>query len=149
MKYLIAILVVVGLGFCVWSYKKEPAPTPIPLQIQPTIPTTPTPDPIKAVRTYEGTWVTGGARKRNLNGTMTSVVTNTGTNQWSGRFFGVWEGVKFSYTVAFSGSQENLTGTATIDGANYTWTGKVVADNFSGVFTSSRYDGNFNLKEKS
>src|SRR3954447_15318875 len=71
---------------------------------------------------YEGTWVT---TNRPLDGTMTCVVTELGENQWQGRFYGVWEGQAFSYTVRFSGPPERLRGRAAVDGADYEWTGRM------------------------
>jgi len=98
---------------------------------------------------YEGTWVT---TNRKLDGTMTCVVTDLGNNRWRGHFYGVWEGVQFSYTVRFSGPPEKLHGTAVIDGADYEWTGTITkgpGGRFKGSFGGSRYVGWFDLKQKS
>ena len=84
--------------------------------------------------TYEGPWYTGvtedGRRtgRRRLEGIMTCVVKSTGKDKWDGRFFGVWHGVKFSYDVKFTGKPNNLKGKATIDGASYTWEGKMAQE---------------------
>jgi len=105
-------------------------------------------------RVYSGAWKT---TNRKLDGTMTSAVKELGENKWQGRFYGVWQGVSFDYTVAFTGSPSDLRGTATIDGASYTWTGAIgpsaAADAapgsvFKGTFGGSRYNGSFELKEK-
>src|SRR4051795_11320847 len=69
---------------------------------------------------YEGFWHT---TNRKLDGTMTCAVKDLGDNKWSGRFHGVWQGVPFDYTVAFTGPPEKLQGKATIDGADYIWSG--------------------------
>lgn len=94
---------------------------------------------------YYGTWVT---TNRRLDGTMQADVTNLGNDNWSGRFFGVWQGVDFDYTVKWSGPPENLTGTAVIDHADYQWNGDIADDHFKGKFTGSRYTGHFDLKRK-
>jgi hypothetical protein len=97
---------------------------------------------------FEGPWKT---TNRKLDGIMTCVVKQTGEEKWQGRFFGVWPGVPFDYTVPFSGPPEKLQGTATIDGASYTWTGEMNRASqpcFKGTFGGSRYTGNFELTEK-
>ncbi|MBC7856725.1 MAG: hypothetical protein IAF94_25120 [Pirellulaceae bacterium] len=99
--------------------------------------------------TYEGTWNT---TNRKLDGPMTCVVTSLGEDKWQGRFYGVWFGQAFDYTVTFSGSPTELAGKAVIDGADYTWKGKIQKDStgiFTGTFGGSRYEGYFSLKEKS
>ena len=97
---------------------------------------------------YEGTWVT---TNRKLDGTMTAEVTDLGGNKWKGKFYGVWQGVRFSYDIEFSGPPNKLEGTARIDGANYRWTGEIGRDSpswFKGKFDGDRYLGHFELKEK-
>ena len=94
---------------------------------------------------YEGTWVTVKGKK--LDGRMTAVVTPMG-DEWSGRFFGIWQGVKFDYTVKFAGKFEALIGKATIDGAKYDWRGSIDLDSFKGSFTGDRYHGSFDLRRK-
>ena len=99
-------------------------------------------------RVYEGQWHT---TNRKLDGTMTCVVTDLGSENWQGRFVGNWQGVPFDYTVKFSGPPNDLHGTATIDGADYSWTGQMSGDSqgsFKATFTGNRYLGNFDLKEK-
>lgn len=98
---------------------------------------------------YEGTWIT---TNRPLTGTMTCVVTDQGNNQWRGHFYGIWQGVQFSYKVRFSGPPEMLKGKAIIDGADYEWTGtmtKGTPGSLKGSFTGGRYEGSFDLKRKS
>jgi hypothetical protein len=98
---------------------------------------------------YVGTWNT---TNRKLDGPMTCVVKPLGDEQWQGRFHGVWQGVPFDYTVPFTGQPSDLRGTATIDGASYTWTGSFTAATprvFKASFGGSRYLGSFELKEKS
>jgi hypothetical protein len=97
---------------------------------------------------YEGQWRT---TNRKLDGTMTCYVTDLGGQQWQGRFVGVWQGVPFDYTVKFTGPPDQLQGTATIDGASYTWTGEMSADSagsFKAKFGGDRYAGYFDLKER-
>jgi hypothetical protein len=98
--------------------------------------------------TCVGTWNT---TNRKLDGTMTCVVTEMGAEQWRGRFYGVWQGVAFDYTVPFSGPPSDLRGTAQIDGADYTWKGQITKGSpgdFKGTFGGTRYYGSFDLKEK-
>lgn len=90
---------------------------------------------------FEGPWKT---TNRKLDGIMTSVVKDLGDERWEGRFYGVWQGVKFDYTVAFTGPESDLRGTATIDGAHYDWKGsfdRKSGGRFQGSFTGSRYEG--------
>jgi hypothetical protein len=97
---------------------------------------------------YEGTWVT---TNRKLDGPITCAVTDLGDNQWRGHFYGVWQGVQFSYLVDFSGPPEKLRGRAVIDGTDYEWVGTIgtaSAGSFRGQFWRSRYIGSFTLKQK-
>jgi hypothetical protein len=98
---------------------------------------------------YVGSWKT---TNRKLDGPMTCAVKDLREDKWQGRFYGVWQGVPFDYTVAFTGPPSSLRGTATIDGASYTWTGTITSEKpgvFKGTFGGSRYVGSFELKEKS
>src|SRR5690349_17822697 len=98
-------------------------------------------------RVYEGQWHT---TNRKLDGTMRCIVTDLGNENWQGRFIGTWQGVPFDYTVKFSGPPNHLYGTATIDGADYSWTGEMADDSqgsFKATFTGNRYLGYFDLKE--
>jgi len=96
---------------------------------------------------YEGTWHT---TNRKLYGTMTCAVKDLGDNKWSGRFYGQWQGVPFDYTVPFTGPPEKLQGKATIDGADYIWSGSFNNDDgrFKGNFGGNRYSGYFDLAKK-
>jgi hypothetical protein len=97
---------------------------------------------------YEGVWHT---TNRKLDGPMTCRVTRLGHEQWQGRFYGVWQGVPFDYTVRFSGPATSLRGTATIDGADYVWTGAFGPQSprtFRGTFGGTRYEGYFALEER-
>jgi hypothetical protein len=98
--------------------------------------------------TYEGTWLT---TNRKLDGPITCVVTDVGDNNWRGHFYGVWQGVEFSYKVNFTVPPERLRGKAVIDGANYEWTGEMcqgAAGRFKGTFWGDRYFGSFTLRQK-
>jgi hypothetical protein len=105
--------------------------------------------PASAVdRVFEGPWHT---TNRKLDGTMRCIVTDLGNENWQGRFVGAWQGVPFDYTVKFSGPRNHLHGTATIDGADYSWNGEMGGEShgwFKATFTGNRYTGNFDLKEK-
>jgi hypothetical protein len=97
---------------------------------------------------YVGSWKT---TNRKLDGLMTCAIKDLGEDKWQGRFYGVWQGIPFDYTVAFTGPRSDLHGTATIDGASYIWTGNITSQApavFKGTFGGSRYAGSFELKEK-
>ncbi len=103
-------------------------------------------------RVFEGPWKT---TNRKLDGIMTAVIKDLDDDQWQGRFYGVWQGGSFDYTIKFSGKPHSLKGTAVIDHADYTWTGAIAeepADGSPAVFTArfggSRYTGHFAMKEK-
>ena len=93
---------------------------------------------------YQGTWVT--TQGRQLDGTMTCILTPTAKHHYNGRFYGVWMGVPFDYTVPITGPIQKLQGTAFIDGASYSWAGWVTKDQLKANFTGSRYGGSFNLR---
>ena len=98
--------------------------------------------------TYEGTWRT---TNRRLDGRMTCVVRELGDERWNGHFYGVWQGVSFSYRVTFSGPPNKLSGKAEIDGADYAWTGAIkpgAPATFVGSFDGNRYRGDFHLAQK-
>lgn len=92
---------------------------------------------------YEGTWQ---AHNRPIDGPMSCTATYVAKDRWQGRFYGVWQGVEFDYTVEFAGPIDGLKGEALIDGASYLWAGNIGARHFDGNFTGSRYDGTFRLK---
>jgi len=96
---------------------------------------------------YEGNWHT---TNRKLDGVMTCAVKDLGENKWSGRFYGQWQGMPFDYTVAFAGPPDKLQGKATIDGADYLWSGSFNPDegHFKGQFGGNRYSGYFDLAKK-
>lgn len=97
---------------------------------------------------YHGTWKT---TNRKLDGEMTAVVTELGQEKWRGRFYGVWQGVPFDYTVNFAGPPSDLRGTAVIDHADYQWRGSLSDESprrFKGSFGGSRYTGYFDLQAK-
>jgi hypothetical protein len=99
-------------------------------------------------RVFVGPWKT---TNRPLDGQMTCIVKELDKDLWQGRFYGVWQGVPFDYTVKFSGPPSSLKGTAVIDHADYTWTGAIDDESpatFKGKFGGSRYTGHFALKEK-
>jgi len=96
---------------------------------------------------YEGVWHT---TNRKLDGTMMCAVKDLGDNKWTGRFYGVWQGVPFDCTVPFSGPPDKLQGQAKIDGADYIWSGSFNPDEgrFQGNFGGNRYSGYFDLAKK-
>ena len=99
-------------------------------------------------RVFEGPWKT---TNRKLDGIMTCVLKDLGEDKWQGRFYGIWQGVPFDYTVKFTGSPQGFKGTAVVDFADYTWTGSIDDSSpavFNGKFGGSRYTGFFALKEQ-
>lgn len=92
---------------------------------------------------YQGTWNT---TNRKLDGVMTCVVTPVTKHEWRGRFYGIWQGVPFDYTVNFSGPPKTLSGTATVDGTTYEWKGWINRERFKANFGGDRYAGSFDLK---
>ena len=97
-------------------------------------------------RIFEGPWRT---TNRRLDGIMTCVLKDLGDDKWQGRFYGVWQGVPFDYTVKFVGSPAQFKGTAVIDHADYVWSGSIDDSSvFKGSFGGSRYTGFFELNEK-
>lgn len=95
---------------------------------------------------YRGNWQTVN---RPLDGEMTCIVTSTGKHKWQGRFYGIWQGVDFDYTVDFTGPPKDLQGSAMIDGASYDWRAWITRDAMKANFSGSRYEGSFDLKRLS
>lgn len=92
---------------------------------------------------FHGSWK---ADNRPIDGPMSCDFTTLGNNKYKAKFYGVWQGVPFEYNVTFSGPPDKLKGTATVDHVPYTWTGSADAENFSGSYTSHRYQGSFAMK---
>jgi hypothetical protein len=97
--------------------------------------------PSKIEGLYVGTWQTTTSKK--LHGTANCQVKQIADEQWQGRFWGTWEHVDFDYSVTFCG--DPVTGIATIDGADYQWTGTLTQEAFKIQFTGSRYEGSMDL----
>jgi len=130
--------------FCLLLVGCQPKPVQrvvVPPQQQ-TVPVAPVAPKIEG--TYSGTWL---ATNRRIDGTMMCVVSDLGGGRWKGTFSGVWHGRKFSYNVDWTGTPNDLRGTAVIDGANYQWTGSITANEFKGTFIGNRYKGSFDLRK--
>lgn len=97
-----------------------------------------------ADKIFYGDWKT---TNRKLEGQMTCIVKEKGKEKWEGRFYGIWQGVDFDYTVPFTGPPDHLQGKATIDGAAYVWKARIDKDRFRANFGGDRYTGSFDLKE--
>jgi hypothetical protein len=94
---------------------------------------------------YQGEWVTTSGRQ--LNGSMTCILTPTAKHKYNGRFYGVWMGQSFDCPVQITGPIEKLQGFATLeDGSSYAWAGFVSKDEMRAKFNGSSYNGYFNLK---
>jgi hypothetical protein len=96
-----------------------------------------------ADKVYHGDWKT---TNRKLDGQMTCIVTEKGKEQWEGRFYGIWQGVDFDYTVPFTGPLDELQGKATIDGVAYEWKARIDGERFRANFGGDLYRGSFDLK---
>lgn len=96
-------------------------------------------------REYVGPWKT---TNRKLDGIQTAIIKHAGGENWTGRFYGVWQGVSYDYDIKFSGPPEKLVGKAVIDGASYDWSGQITDDDFRATFGGSRYVGSFDMKRK-
>jgi hypothetical protein len=103
----------------------------------------------KTTKSWQGTW-------RNLrfrtSGALKCTAVSKDGKTWDGTFEGVFRGRKFRYKAGFQGKpgrgRTDLSGTATIDGAKYQWTGYIKGATLYGKFRSSNgYYGNFSLKE--
>jgi hypothetical protein len=92
---------------------------------------------------YQGTWNT---TNRKLDGDMSCVVTLTARHELQGRFQGTWQGAPFDYMVHFTGTANDLRGTATIDGASYECRASINRERFRANFSGDRYTGSFDLK---
>lgn len=100
-------------------------------------------------RTWTGTW--RNLKFRTTGRLKCTAVTKDGKT-WDGTFEGAFQGRKFKYKAKFQAKpgrgRTNLSGTAAIDGAKYTWTGYIRGTTLSGKFRASNgYYGNFGLKE--
>jgi len=152
---LVALIIVIGLGIMYYTqnkpqqqpvqqqsftnpYPQTPQQPQQPQQQQPQQPE------FEEFTSYTGPWNT--VKNRKLDGIQTADVHYLGNHQWEGRFHGTWRGVSYSYDVTWEGPPDNLRGVATIDGANYTWVGKITPEVFVGQFESGRYTGDFNQK---
>jgi hypothetical protein len=94
---------------------------------------------------YQGDWKT---TNRELDGTVTCVITRVAAEKWKGRFYGTWQGIEFDYKVDFVGPPNRLHGTAVIDDATYEWKGWLTDKNFKANFGGDRYQGSFDLTRK-
>ena len=104
----------------------------------------------ETTKTWQGTWK--NIRYR-TTGPLKCTATSKDGKTWSAKFDGLFRRRKFSYRVKFQGKpgrrQTTLSGTATIDGARYRWTGRIKGKILYGKFRSSNgYYGNFTLREK-
>jgi hypothetical protein len=104
----------------------------------------------ETTKTWQGTW--RNLRFRTIGMLKCAAVTKDDGKTWDGTFEGVFRGRKFRYKARFQGKpgrgQTDLSGTATIDGARYQWTGYIKGTTLYGKFRSSNgYYGNFGLKE--
>ena len=93
---------------------------------------------------YRGTWTT--TKNRKLEGEMSCAVTPVAKEAWRGHFHGTFQGAPFDYKVDFTGPAGNLKGTATVDGADYRWRGRMSREQFKANFSGVNYSGSFDLK---
>jgi hypothetical protein len=101
-------------------------------------------------KTWEGTWIN---RQYSTTGPLKCVARPEKDGNWKATFSGTFRGRDFRYEVTFKAKagkgQEALTGTATVSGTRYQWTGVMKGNTLTG-----RYQGNdgafgdFSLKSR-
>ena len=98
---------------------------------------------------FHGPWKTSSG-----SGEMTCEISKESSEKnFSGVFFGVWNGSDFRYDVKWEVNFGKCSGEANIDGTDYEWTGMFILKedkcwHFDGTFTgSSGRKGTFSLKQ--
>lgn len=100
-------------------------------------------------KTWEGTWMN---RKYNSTGPLRCVATAKDASSADATFSGTFMRDPFKYDVTVAMKQERnqttLTGTATLDGDRYEWSGYVRGKTLYGQFRSLKgHNGEFQLEE--
>ena len=109
----------------------------------------PAADEQPATKSWSGTWTN---RKYNSSGPLKCTATRTDDETAQATFSGTFMKDPFSYDVTVRTRQEQgrtvLTGTATLDGDRYEWSGFVRGNVLSGQFRSLKgHNGEFRLTE--
>jgi hypothetical protein len=99
-------------------------------------------------KTWEGTWTN---QRYNTTGPLKCVGQPEKDGSWKATFSGKFQGRPFSYDVTFKAKpgkgQEALSGTATVNGFKYQWTGVLKGDKLTGRYRANNgYYGTFTLK---
>lgn len=100
-------------------------------------------------RTWEGRW---NNQKYNTNGPLKCVAASGEVGEWKATFSGLFGATPFTYDVTFQGKpgggQQALSGTSTIQGYRYDWTGSLKGTTLTGRYRGRNgYFGQFVLKE--
>lgn len=109
----------------------------------------PAADEPEMTKSWEGTWMN---RKYNSTGPLKCVATKTDDSTAEATFSGKFMGDPFSYEATVSMKPEKdrtvLTGTASLDGDRYEWSGYVRGKVLYGQFKSLKgHNGEFRLEE--
>jgi hypothetical protein len=99
-------------------------------------------------KTWEGTWTN---KRYDTTGSLKCVAQPGKDGTWKATFSGDFQGRAFSYDVTFKGKQgkggEALSGSSTVNGYKYQWTGTLKGDTLTGRYRASNgYFGDFVLK---
>ena len=97
---------------------------------------------------WRGTWTN---KKTRSSGTLRCVTRPDGEGKWKATFSGSFDGRPFNYNVAFqnAGSDEAVSGTATISNRKYKWEGTLTPEKLTGKYKADNgYFGDFNLRKK-
>lgn len=100
-------------------------------------------------KTWEGKW---NNKRFGTSGPLKCVATETEDGKWKATFSGKFQGEGFTYDVTFDGTpgkgQTDLSGTATVSGQGYQWTGSIKGKQLKGKYKSDGANfGEFTLTE--
>jgi hypothetical protein len=100
-------------------------------------------------KVWEGKW---NNKRFGTSGPLKCVATETEQGKWKATFSGKFQGESFSYDVMFDAkpgkSQTDLSGTATVSGQGYQWTGTIKGNQLRGKYKSDGANfGEFTLTE--
>lgn len=99
-------------------------------------------------KTWEGTWTN---QRYGTTGPLKCVARPEKDGVWKATFSGKFQGRPFSYDVTFKArpgkGQEALSGSSTVNGYKYQWTGALKGDTLTGRYRANNgYYGDFVLK---
>ena len=97
---------------------------------------------------WHGTWTN---KKTYSSGKLRCATEPDGHGKWQATFSGTFDGRPFSYNVTFhnAGSDEAVSGTATISNRKYRWEGTLTPETLTGKYRADNgYFGDFKLRKK-